>query len=74
MSVEKLVYQANQIATFFETQPGDDPAAGVASHINKFWEPRMRGQLAKILASDDSALNPLVIRAASQIHFPEAAH
>ncbi|WP_321333442.1 formate dehydrogenase subunit delta [Breoghania sp.] len=73
MSATKLVYQANQIATFFETQPGDDPAAGVAAHINKFWEPRMRRKLAEILAAEESALNPLVIRAASHIHFPQAA-
>ncbi|WP_321501773.1 formate dehydrogenase subunit delta [Breoghania sp.] len=73
MSATKLVYQANQIATFFETQPSEDQAAGVAAHINKFWDPRMRRQLAEILAADDSTLNPLVIRAAAQIHFPHAA-
>ncbi len=33
----------------------------------------MRRKLAEILAAEESALNPLVIRAASQIHFPQAA-
>lgn len=39
---QKLVYMANQIATFFEAIPPEEAAAGVADHINKFWEPRMR--------------------------------
>ena len=40
----KLVRMANQIATFFHSQPGEDGPMGVATHINKFWEPRMRRQ------------------------------
>ncbi|MCB2133006.1 MAG: formate dehydrogenase subunit delta, partial [Rhodobacteraceae bacterium] len=45
MSPEKMVYMANQIATFFKTQPGEDAAARIAGHIRDFWEPRMRAQL-----------------------------
>ncbi|MGG2474419.1 formate dehydrogenase subunit delta, partial [Rhizobium sp. BR5] len=30
---------ANQIATFFLSQPEDIRVDGVATHINKFWEP-----------------------------------
>ncbi len=44
-TADKLVYMANQIATFFHTQPKDEAVAGVADHINHFWEPRMRDQL-----------------------------
>ncbi|MBW9114440.1 formate dehydrogenase subunit delta [Rhizobium cauense] len=68
----KLVYMANQIATFFKSQPESEAAQGVATHINKFWEPRMRRQLFEILESKDSGLNPLVIQAASLIRKPEA--
>ncbi|HBT01787.1 MAG TPA: formate dehydrogenase, partial [Citreicella sp.] len=45
MSPEKMVMMANQIATFFATQPGTDGAERVADHLNDFWEPRMRAQL-----------------------------
>lgn len=41
-SADKLVYMANQIGSFFATQRTANPAAGIADHIQKFWEPRMR--------------------------------
>ena len=41
----KLVYMANQIAKFMESKPHDEGVAGLSSHINDFWEPRMRRHL-----------------------------
>ena len=41
----KIIRMANQIATFFHSQPASEGPGGVATHINKFWEPRMRRQL-----------------------------
>ncbi|WP_431320639.1 formate dehydrogenase subunit delta [Rhizobium sp. YTU87027] len=69
----KLVYMANQIATFFKSQPESEAAQGVATHINKFWEPRMRRQLFEILEDDAHGLSPLVIQAAPLIKRPEPA-
>lgn len=43
MDAAKLVKMANQIATFFESDP--DPKArheGIAGHLRRFWDPRMR--------------------------------
>ena len=42
MGPEKLIMMANQIGTFFASQKGDDAVAGIADHIRKFWDPRMR--------------------------------
>ncbi len=67
---DKLVYMANQIAGFFATQPEADAAQGVASHINKFWEPRMRRQLFEILEHDTHTLSPLVLQAVPLIKRP----
>ena len=67
---DKLVYMANQIAGFFATQPEGEAAQGVGSHINKFWEPRMRRQLFEILEQDENGLSPLVLRAVSLIKRP----
>ncbi|MBX5158422.1 MULTISPECIES: formate dehydrogenase subunit delta [unclassified Rhizobium] len=67
----KLVYMANQIATFFKSQPASEAVEGVATHINKFWEPRMRRQLFEILETQENGLDALVLQAAPLIRKPE---
>ena len=43
MNIEHLVKMANQIGSFFSTMPDRDQAiADLASHLKRFWEPRMR--------------------------------
>jgi formate dehydrogenase subunit delta len=43
---ETIVRLANRIGEFFAAFPDRDEAIeGVAGHIRKFWEPRMRRQL-----------------------------
>jgi formate dehydrogenase subunit delta len=49
----------NQIAAFFEPYPEDEAVRGIAEHLEKFWEPRMRGQLAEIVANGGAGLSPL---------------
>lgn len=63
MSPDKMVYMANQIATFFQTQPGPDQADRVADHLRDFWEPRMRQQLKSYVDTGGKGLNDLVLRA-----------
>lgn len=67
MSPEKLTYMANQIATFFQSQPQETARDGFADHINKFWEPRMRDQLLQLLAEGKGDFDPLVIEAKDAI-------
>jgi formate dehydrogenase subunit delta len=55
---------ANQIATFFKTQPKEDAPARVASHITDFWEPRMRAQLRDYVEQGGDGLDPIVVQAA----------
>ncbi len=64
MSPEKLVRMANQIATFFASQPGSDQAERVAAHLKDFWGPEMRDEL-KACARGERAreLDDLVRRA-----------
>lgn len=73
MSPDKLVYMANQIATFFLSKPHDEGVEGVAAHINDFWEPRMRRQFFEIVDAGGAGLKPLVIEAAVKIRRPVAA-
>jgi len=67
MSPEKMLTMANQIASFFKTQPGDDQDDRVADHIRDFWEPRMRAQLRDYVANGGEGLDDLVIAAARKI-------
>jgi formate dehydrogenase subunit delta len=70
--MRKLVRMANQIATFFLSQPEDIRAEGVATHINKFWEPRMRRHLFEHIDGGGDGLLPLVIEASALVRRPEA--
>ena len=46
MDINNLVHMANQIGEFFSAYPDRDEALeGIANHIRKFWEPRMRLKL-----------------------------
>lgn len=71
MSPDKMRYQANQIATFFASQPEDEQTDGVADHINKFWDPRMRAQLFGITDESTEGLKPMVVAALAKINRPE---
>ncbi len=69
----KLVYMANQIAKFMESKPHDEGLTGLSSHINDFWEPRMRKHLFEVLDAGGQGLRPLVLEAADMIRRPMAA-
>jgi len=64
---------ANQIAKFMESKPHDEGVAGLAAHINDFWEPRMRRHLFEVLDAGGQGLRPLVVEAAARIRRPVAA-
>lgn len=66
MSPEKMVTMANQIAAFFDTQPGDAPER-IAAHLKDYWEPRMREQLKSYVAQGGAGLRPLVRQAAQSL-------
>lgn len=69
----KLIYMANQIAKFMESKPEAEGLDGLSSHINDFWEPRMRRHLFEVLDAGGEGLRPLVIAAAPQIRRPLTA-
>ena len=62
--IDKLTTMANQIAQFFRSYPHDEAVAGIASHIEAFWTPRMIGVL-RAGAHDAPNLDPLVAEAFS---------
>jgi hypothetical protein len=66
----KLIYKANQIAKFMESKPHAAGVSELSSHINDFWEPRMRRHLFEVLDAGGEGLRPLVLDAATKIRRP----
>jgi len=64
---EHLVKMANQIGDFFGSQRHSDAAAGVADHIKKFWDPRMRAGIMEHVAHGGAGLKPLVLEAIKRL-------
>lgn len=68
MHADNLVRMANRIGQFFDAMP-DRPEAleGLAMHIQKFWEPRMRlalqAHIADPAALAADPLDPIVMEA-----------
>jgi formate dehydrogenase subunit delta len=73
MSVEKITHMANQIALFMESKPHAEGVELFASHINDFWEPRMRRQFFELIDGGGAGFRPLVLEAAAKVRRPLAA-
>lgn len=67
MSPEHMVHMANQIAQFFAAYPRDEAIAGVADHIRKFWDPRMRKQILAYVAEGGAGLHELALEAVRRL-------
>ena len=63
MDIDKLIKMANQIGDFFESLPDRSEASdGIASHLKRFWAPRMRTQLLHHIDSEGGTeLKPIVL-------------
>ena len=58
MDVTRLVAMANDIAAFFDVESPGTAAESVRSHLVKFWEPRMRREIAAHVAAGGAGLVP----------------
>jgi formate dehydrogenase subunit delta len=73
METKDMVRMANQIASFFKSHGEKEALQGIAEHINKFWEPRMRTVLFAHLDAGGEGIHDLVKRAAMNVKRPKAA-
>ncbi|HVQ88045.1 MAG TPA: formate dehydrogenase subunit delta [Actinomycetes bacterium] len=58
---------ANDIAAQFHHLSTEDAATGIATHMQMFWDPSMRGQLLAHVAAGGQDLDPLVLIAAERL-------
>jgi len=63
--VDQLVKMANQIADNFSFH--DDAVDRVADHLQRFWAPSMRRQLAEFAANGGDGLRPAVQQALQRL-------
>jgi formate dehydrogenase subunit delta len=68
MSTDNLVRMANQIGSFFETMQDHDQAlSDIATHLKRYWDPRMRRALLEHVAQDGGGdLRPMVLEAVNR--------
>ena len=45
MNIDHLVKMANEIALFYASDSLSDAPKNIASHLTRFWDPRMRKQI-----------------------------
>jgi formate dehydrogenase subunit delta len=60
MSPDRLIYMANQIGKFFQSQGHDKAVSGITDHIRKFWDPGMRSAIEAHLDHGGAGLDPNV--------------
>jgi formate dehydrogenase subunit delta len=64
MHVANLVVMANQIGKFYESVPDRDEAlASTASHLRRFWDPRMRLAMLANFALGGGGHEPFTLEA-----------
>jgi formate dehydrogenase subunit delta len=67
MKAELMVHNANQIALYFASFPKEDAVAGVTDHILKFWEKRIKQQLASYVEQGGAGIHELVLEAEKRL-------
>ena len=74
MSVEHLVHMANDIGHFFAAEPKRaDAIAGIAGHMQRFWDPRMKRQILAHLQAGGEGLEELPREAVASLKHETAA-
>jgi formate dehydrogenase subunit delta len=72
METRDMLRMANQIADYFRSYPHEVAVKESATHLNNYWDPRMRKHFFDYLAKGGEGLDPLIIEAAAQVRKPKA--
>lgn len=69
MDSQQLIKMANQIGQFFESMPNREQATSdIATHLKRFWEPRMRRAILASLDTDEAGSMSPIVREAITTH------
>ena len=70
MDNKDVVRMANQMASFFKSYGQEEGSRELATHINYFWEPVLREQFLKLIASNETFFDSLVKAAVARVNDP----
>lgn len=73
METRDMVRMANQISDFFKSYSEKEALEGIADHISKFWEPRMRRDFFAHIETGGEGFSELVKKSAAMVKRPQAA-
>jgi formate dehydrogenase subunit delta len=75
MKIDRLVAMANDIGDYFAARPDPESVVeGVADHMKRFWDPRMRRQLiGHVEQTSGEDLSPAVADAVRRLAARERA-
>jgi len=65
--IPPVVRLGHDLVRNFAALPAEKAAVEIATHIRKFWEPRMRHELLAHIRWGDMSLHPLLVRAAEDL-------
>ena len=61
--LDKLVRMANQIGDFYAAMPEQEAIDGVATHLRRYWTPKMIREIVAFADHGAAGLNPIAARA-----------
>jgi formate dehydrogenase subunit delta len=62
MKIDPLIKMANEIAAFFEGESGPEQAPRlIATHLRRYWEPRMRSEIIAHYGKGGGGLGELAL-------------
>jgi formate dehydrogenase subunit delta len=71
MNIEHLVSMANDIGEFFDSELGpQESPQGIALHISRYWEPRMRAAIIGYAAEGGAGLSLSALAAVKSLPAP----
>ena len=65
--IDKLVRMANQIGDYFAPMPESAATEGAATHLKRFWTPKMISEIIVYLDSGQAGLNTVATRAVASL-------
>ena len=65
--IDKLVRMANQIGDFYAPMPENEAVDGAASHLRRFWTPKMIRELIAFADEGHARLNATAARAVAAL-------